>query len=207
MMANDKNTQQALSSNYKAPQQMESTSLKFLDMISFIVRSVNIHNTNCDKLLSKLGIQHDSMGIGIQCYAVMLKQVHESFKFYFPKKYSHDVQFAIDEIFIFAAQLMTGQDLKTINPAQSVTFLKSLRICLKDKSGKEYLYRHLSQRFCDEIVVFLQLLEKYKSTTDHHTKLLIARDILKICIHNEGVFAINVSYECRKQVIFQSNFV
>ena len=91
MMANDKNTQQALSSNYKTPQQMESTSLKFLDMISFIVRSVNIEESSCDKLMNRLGIQHDSMGIGIQCYSVMLKQIHETFKFYFPKKYSHEV--------------------------------------------------------------------------------------------------------------------
>ena len=114
------------------------------------------------------------------------------------------VQFAIDEIFTFSTQLMTGKDLKTMNPTQTPNFLKSLRVCLKDKSGKEYLYRHLAQRFCDEIVVFLQLIEKYKAATDHHKRLLIARDILKICIHNDGVFAINVSYECRKQVMFQS---
>ena len=101
-MANDKNTQQALSCNYKTSQEMESNSLKFLDMISFIVRSVNMDDSNCDKLMNRLGIQHDMMGIGIECYAVMLKQIHETLKFYFPKRYTYEVQFAIDEIFTFS---------------------------------------------------------------------------------------------------------
>ena len=92
MMANDKYTQNALASNFETTQEMESTGLKFLDMISFIVRSVNIDESICDKSLNRLGLQHDKMGISIQCYAVMLQQMHETFKFYFPKQYSDEVE-------------------------------------------------------------------------------------------------------------------
>ena len=92
MMANDKDTQNALRSNYKTTQEMESTSLKFLDMISFIVRAVNIDESICDKALNQLGLLHDKMGISIQCYAVMLQQFHETLKFYFPKQYSDEVE-------------------------------------------------------------------------------------------------------------------
>ena len=97
---------------------------------------------------------------------------------------------------------MTGKDLKTINPSQNLNYLQSLRICLEDKIGRNYLFRHLAQRYCDEIVVFFKMLSKYKSTTDHHKRLLIAENIRRVCLDHEGVFAINLSHEDRKQVCF-----
>lgn len=112
------------------------------------------------------------------------------------------VQFAIDEIFTFSAQLMTGKDLKisTTNTVKNVNFLKSLRICLDCKVGREYLFRHLSQRYCDEMAMFFNLLFKYQNATSAHKRLIIAKNIYRICIDPEGVFAINIAYDTRKKV-------
>merc|ERR1712241_380709 len=131
----------------------------------------------------------------------MLLQTHQVFKFYFPKEYTEEVRFAFDEIFTYSTQLMTGRDLKTLDPLQNVEFLSSLRICINCEIGKEYLFRYLSQRYCDEMVIFLHLLSKYKAASNNQTRLLIAKDITKICIDPQGVFAIKISYECRQKIL------
>lgn len=91
MLANNSNSQKILASNCKTSEQMESTSLKFLDMIAFVIRIVNIEDANCDKLLNRLGIQHDKMGVNIKLYRIMLQQMHQTLAFYFPNQYTDEV--------------------------------------------------------------------------------------------------------------------
>eukprot|EP01084_Bolivina_argentea_P005404 10202_1 len=195
-------TQQILKKNCKTPQKLESVGLKYLDMIEYAIRSAaaNRGNVNSDLLL-QLGQLHDAMGVTAECYVAMLKQTHDVFQFYFPIQYTEEVRFAFDEMFTYITFQMTGIDLKIISPLQNTYFLRSLRECIKSDIGRQLLFRFLHQVYCDEIVIFLQLITKYKSETDDRIKFLIAKDILRICIDFEGIFAINISYECRQQII------
>ena len=111
------------------------------------------------------------------------------------------IEFCVEEIFIFAAQSMTGKDLKLSSALNDTSFLRSLRCCLVDKIGSKYLYRFLHQRYCDEMVMFLHLLSLYKNTSQNPSlRHIIAKDICSNCIDAEGPFSINLSYDLRERV-------
>eukprot|EP01084_Bolivina_argentea_P005377 10139_1 len=117
----------------------------------------------------------------------------------------------MDEIFTLCAQFMTGEDLKyapllsnigkSFETENNIQFIRSLDICLQSTIGQQYFYRYLKQNFCDETVIFLQLLNKFKSQTNTIQMYMIARDITKTSIEPNSNFAINVSYGCRNNIL------
>eukprot|EP00483_Globobulimina_turgida_P003981 UN03989 len=102
-------------------------------------------------------------------------------------------------MFTFVTMQMTGKDLQILHPPQNAIFLHSIRACIKSTVGRQYLFRYFHQTYCDEMVMFLKLVTMYKAETDAN-RFLIAKEIQRICIDAEGVFAINISYECRQQI-------
>eukprot|EP01084_Bolivina_argentea_P169505 293825_1 len=156
------------------------------------------------------------MGIKMKHFDPMLQSMHETFSYYFQSKYSIEIKYAFDEIFTLAAQIMTGQDLKTsyhLNDiAQSfenenITFLQSVDICLKSPIGTEYLSRYLQQTWCDEIALFLQSISKFKQQTNDKARFIVARDITKTSIKPTATFCINISYECRQKSLNNMRFL
>ena len=79
-------------------------------------------------------------------------------------------------------------------------FLKSLPKCLSSPIGKRYLYRFLQETMCDEIVLFLQSLSKFKAQTTDKGRFMIAKSINNNCIRSSATFCINLSYETRGKV-------
>ena len=84
--------------------------------------------------------------------------------------------------------------------------------------GLAYLTRFLHQNWCDEIAIFLDLLKKYKHSTkcsnsinyktyknylnnDKMNRWQIANNIIRLCIDPNSLFALNISYECRQDVL------
>eukprot|EP01083_Nonionella_stella_P047869 128144_1 len=189
---------------------IEALSLKYLDMIGWLTRSLMNHDIDLYSLLRKLGAMHRTMGIRIQHFEPMLVAMHQTFSYYFPSKYVIEVKYALDELFTLSAQIMSNQDLKhsphlndingTLNN-KNISFLQSLRACLESSIGSEYLTGYLQQTFCDEIAIFLQLIKKYRKQINDKQRFMIAREIVKSCIDPEAIFAVNISYETREAVL------
>lgn len=115
----------------------------------------------------------------------------------------------MDEIFTLAAQIMTGQDIKHSSHlndivssfgTEHIVFLQSLDKCLGSNIGREYLYRYLSQTWCEELAIFLQSLHRFKTQICPKARFMIARNICKTSIQSYATFTINISYETRQFV-------
>eukprot|EP00484_Ammonia_sp_Unknown_P011567 CAMPEP_0197056168 /NCGR_PEP_ID=MMETSP1384-20130603/80143_1 /TAXON_ID=29189 /ORGANISM="Ammonia sp." /LENGTH=269 /DNA_ID=CAMNT_0042490049 /DNA_START=426 /DNA_END=1235 /DNA_ORIENTATION=- len=195
---------------HNAAQKIEQTSQKYLDMLGWLIRYLITDNIDLYALLNKLGAAHRAMGIEIHHFPPMLQAMHETFAYYFDRQYTIEVKYAFDEIFALAAQLMTGQELNRSShlmdlsaqfDGDDVPFLQNLTVCLQSNIGKEYLYRYLQQTWCDEMVIFLQTLSRFKSLPSDKERFMAARDIVKTCIEASAAFALNVSYETRSNTL------
>eukprot|EP01083_Nonionella_stella_P229344 811852_1 len=190
---------------------MEQKCLKYLDMIGWLLRNLLRDDIDLDSLLTKLGTVHQNMGVTIQHFDCMLQAMHESFSYYFPQQYNLEVKYAMDEIFTVTAQLMSGQDLsyssylrmitQSFRNGNDVDFLKTLRICIQSETGKEYFFQYLKQTFCDEIVLFLQTLSEFKGSGTPIQRFMIARDLIRTSIHPDANFAVNISFENRRNAM------
>mmetsp|Transcript_7834 Transcript_7834/g.12131 ORF Transcript_7834/g.12131 Transcript_7834/m.12131 type:complete len:441 (+) Transcript_7834:63-1385(+) len=185
---------------------IEQTSLRYLDMLGWLIRYLCTDNIDLYQLLTNLGVYHQKMGIKIEHFEPMLNATQETFSYYFEQKYTLEVKYALDEIFALAAQMMTGQELKcshflsAVNnqfKCDEIPFLKNLDACLKSKIGIEYLYRFLSQTWCDEIVVFHRNWVRFQAQPSAKEKFMIARQIIKSSIDNKATFTLNLSYIVR----------
>lgn len=198
------------STSLKENKKIEQTSQKYLDMMGWLIRYLITDNIDLYALLNKLGGIHQSLGIRIQHFTPMLQAMHETFSYYFEDKYTIEVKYAFDEIFALAAQIMTGQELNASSHLLSLSeqfqgdeipFLKNLDTCLQCTVGKEYLYRFLRQTWCDEMVIFDKTLSRFKTASGDKARFMIAREIVKTCIEPSAAFAINISYECRSNML------
>ena len=70
---------------------LESKSLKFLDMMGWLIRHLITDNIDLYSILTRLGIFHQRMGIKLHHFAPILKSMHETFSYYFPTKYNIEV--------------------------------------------------------------------------------------------------------------------
>eukprot|EP00484_Ammonia_sp_Unknown_P019064 CAMPEP_0197030852 /NCGR_PEP_ID=MMETSP1384-20130603/9995_1 /TAXON_ID=29189 /ORGANISM="Ammonia sp." /LENGTH=407 /DNA_ID=CAMNT_0042460277 /DNA_START=1 /DNA_END=1224 /DNA_ORIENTATION=+ len=199
-----------MKTSFNDKQKIEQTSIKFLDMTGWLIRYLITDNIDLQALLQKLGTMHRAMGIKIQHFNPMLQAMHETFSYYFDHQYTIDVKYAFDEIFALAAQLMMNEPLRQSSHLMALSeqfqgteipFLKGLDVCLQSNIGKEYLYRYLQQTWCDEMVIFLQTLSRFKSMTCDKERFMVARDIIKTCIEPSAAFAVNISYECRENAL------
>eukprot|EP00484_Ammonia_sp_Unknown_P008526 CAMPEP_0197073140 /NCGR_PEP_ID=MMETSP1384-20130603/210454_1 /TAXON_ID=29189 /ORGANISM="Ammonia sp." /LENGTH=410 /DNA_ID=CAMNT_0042511971 /DNA_START=26 /DNA_END=1258 /DNA_ORIENTATION=- len=189
-------------------EKIEKTSLKYLDMIGWLVRYLVTDNIDLCSILSRLGTFHQKMGIQLHHFNPMLQAMHESFSYYFKQKYTIDVKYAFDEIFTLCAQFMTGESLNggrspyllKINEQfqqNVVPFLQDLDTCLGSGVGQDYLYRYLQQTWCDEIVIFLKTSARFKCAVDDKDRIALAVDIKNTCIKETAEFALNLSYMTR----------
>eukprot|EP01084_Bolivina_argentea_P175980 304615_1 len=206
MLGKDKSLKRILKRVLPNNKSVEETSLKFLDMMGWLLRQLITDKINFYDLLTKLGIYHTQMGFSLQHFDTMLDAMHETFSYYFEQKYSIQVKYSMDEIFTLSAQIMTGQNLKNALhlhdlskqfQGKDIPFLANLDACLKCTIGKEYLYRYLAQTWCDEMVIFEQSMRRFKQAMSDKERFMIARDITKTCIKPTASFALNLSYEHR----------
>eukprot|EP01083_Nonionella_stella_P040097 109020_1 len=192
-------------------QSIESTSIKYLDMMGWLVRHLVSDGLDVHSLLDRLGAVHRQMGITIHHFVPMLKAMHDSFAYYLEEKYSIEVKYAMDELFSFAAQVMTGQNIRQSSYLMEITkqfqgdhipFLQSLEKCLQSPIGTEYLERFLSQTWCDELVIFLQSLKRFKRLVTNKERFIVAREIIKHSIDPIATFSLNLSYEIRGKMLY-----
>lgn len=91
MLAANKEMKSIMQSNLCTDIKLEQTSLKYLDMLGWLIRSLVRDNINLYSGLSKLGDMHCKMGIKMEHFNIMIKALHDTMSFYFPKQYNIDV--------------------------------------------------------------------------------------------------------------------
>eukprot|EP00483_Globobulimina_turgida_P007631 UN07646 len=74
---------------------------------------------------------------------------------------------------------------------------------MKSSIGQEYLYRYLSQTWCDEIAIFLKSLLRFKNLMSDKERFMVAREITKTSIQPTAMFSLNLSYETRINAMMQ----
>eukprot|EP01084_Bolivina_argentea_P285402 489414_1 len=196
--------------NNMLAKEIEKLSVRFLDMMGWIVRSLMRDDIDLFASLKTLGQQHRHWNITLDMFDPMLQAMHETFEYYFERGYSFEVRYAMDEIFILISNIMMGQrpnpyqnksHLKDINATmhkENVQFLQSLHVCLESSVGKDYFIRYLKQTWCHEIAIWLESILRFKNATNDKQRFFIARNINKVSIQSSSVFAINISYGARQ---------
>eukprot|EP01083_Nonionella_stella_P096855 272309_1 len=178
--------------------------LRFFDMIGWLIRRLSTHSTDLKDILTQLGTAHKALGIKMSDFSIMLTAVHEAFDYYFAQKYTMKERYAIDKLFTVTAELMMNEDMHSVpmmNDGGSLTFLNSISDCLDSQVGKAYLYRHFHNTACDELVIYLESIRRYKAATSDKQRFMIGRDICKTSIQSTAQFAINISHEAREDTL------
>eukprot|EP01084_Bolivina_argentea_P153763 268081_1 len=206
MIGQDKETKQIFSSNSHNHHSIEKASMKFVDMMDWLLLSLLHSNTNVSSLLYRLGSMHKDMGINHHHFDVMLKSMHHTFSYYFPIKYNIQIQFAMDHIIAFAASLMSRDIINNMYghvkySRNQLQFLDSLEQCLLSNIGREYLYTYLQTMYSDDIKIFLTSLSKFKTSISDKQRFMIARSIIKDSIKSDAPSAINISYDIRCTIL------
>jgi len=211
LLASNEDMKQLMRANSAEKPKIAETSIKYLDMFGWLIRNLVTDGIDLYALLSRLGAMHRSMGIKMTHFNPMLQAMHETFSYYFEQEYTVEVKYAFDEIFAVAAQIMTGQKLKCSAhllklseqfQGDEIPFLQSLDACLSSEIGREYLFRYLAQTWCDEMVIFLQTLSRFKALPSEKERFMVAREIVKTCIRPSATFALNISYENRTNTLY-----
>eukprot|EP01083_Nonionella_stella_P146518 460919_1 len=210
-LSSDKQIKQIVIDNMRQRSKtMEYMSLRYLDMIGWLVRHLIKDDVDLYAILAHIGVFHQSMGVQIEHFRSMLDAMHETFAYYFPIKYSIEVKYAMDEIFTICAQIMSGQDLarsphlKYITQSfaeEDVSFLNDLDHCLQSSVGKQYLFAFLRQTFCDEMVLFLQSIQEFKCKMNAMQMFMVARHIINSSIVSDATLSLNLSFECRDETL------
>eukprot|EP01084_Bolivina_argentea_P003736 7047_1 len=215
MLSSSKEMKHILRSNVKSESDsIEYLSLKFIDMLSWLIRHLLVNNMDLHATLARLGSGHKSMGINIQHFAPMLLAVHETFAYYFEHKYSIKEKYAIDKLFTVAAEIMMGQDIHKVKMMDNfsksfndLAFLKNLNVCLCSDVGREYIYRYFQETFCDELVIYLKLMRRYNACVSDKERFMIARTICKTSITPIAPFTINISHEVRQDTLGHMSYL
>eukprot|EP00484_Ammonia_sp_Unknown_P017633 CAMPEP_0197043068 /NCGR_PEP_ID=MMETSP1384-20130603/19354_1 /TAXON_ID=29189 /ORGANISM="Ammonia sp." /LENGTH=289 /DNA_ID=CAMNT_0042474299 /DNA_START=415 /DNA_END=1284 /DNA_ORIENTATION=- len=216
---------------------MESLAVKYIDMLGWLLKYLHQNVSTADMeeddassthssfaiaacpypALQKLGEMHRAKGIKLEHFGAMLQALHETFSYYFEKKYSIQVKYAIDVIFTMAAEIMTGTECKDLKAmcylkdvakqcaydeckqqqVHDVDFVESLEKCLASTMGRAYFYNYLQSAYCHEFCIYLTLITKFYGQTSDIQRFVVAREIARSCLKRHGPFALNLSHECR----------
>eukprot|EP01083_Nonionella_stella_P094588 265433_1 len=175
MIASDQKIKQILLAGNANPNKLETVSLKFLDMLGYLIRSLLRDDANVYSSLRSLGELHNKMCIAPYMYEHMLVGMHEAFTYYYPHQYTEQVKLAVTEVFTVVSHIMNGQPIMNT----TVEYLQSLDQCLVSLDGKACLFGYLAQHGCHNIVLFYELLDQFKSKSDPIDRFMIARDIAR----------------------------
>eukprot|EP00485_Elphidium_margaritaceum_P012048 CAMPEP_0202708148 /NCGR_PEP_ID=MMETSP1385-20130828/20396_1 /ASSEMBLY_ACC=CAM_ASM_000861 /TAXON_ID=933848 /ORGANISM="Elphidium margaritaceum" /LENGTH=392 /DNA_ID=CAMNT_0049367049 /DNA_START=64 /DNA_END=1242 /DNA_ORIENTATION=+ len=212
MMTQNSETHGILKRTFTTQHSIQKSSLRLFDMLHWLLQSLLRSDVDLVTVLRHLGNQHHNMGIDMHHLSAMLTAIHTTFSYYFPIQYGVQVKYAFDQIFSVAARVMTGQTLTDVSNEfhgvanlsdddESQIFLQSLSACLKCNIGRTYLFRFLQQKFCDEVVIFLQSMKKFRQQTSDKERFMVAREVVKNTIATDALFCVNISHELRESIL------
>eukprot|EP01084_Bolivina_argentea_P137594 242332_1 len=188
---------------------LEMQSLKFLDMVGWLIRNLSRDGIDLFSMLQKLGKIHEQMGIKMDHFDIMVKSLHETMIHYFPKQYNIQTQYSMEQILLLSAHIMIQTNFTRVRRKTRLAFfrgsntpcLESLEKCLLSNIGSEYFFRYLINNYCEELVIYLKCIQKFKNAISDKERYNIAIDLMETCIFPNSRFAINISYETRNSLL------
>jgi len=192
---------------------MQSLVLSVVDIMGWILRMMAVKEATLSASLSKMGALYAESGIGQSEYRRFRCGVHEVMAVHFNAEYTTAVQFAVDQIVVFSVQKMIGIDVtidgvagKDLSSLLADRTFADLDRCMASEIGREYLFRFLLQEQCADIVLFLQLMCRYRAADDVSQRLMLSVDIDALCIDPQSAFSVKVlSTECRLKIAEKTN--
>eukprot|EP01083_Nonionella_stella_P178401 630095_1 len=151
---------------------LEEMGPKFLDMMAYVIRSLVRNDIDLYTKLYLLGSTHSTQGISSPMYPLFISAMNETFAYYFPQKYTTDIEKAMNEVFNAVCLIMQHQHAKKI-------WLASVDECLLSVHGKAALLCYLKQVGCHHMLSFYDLLHQFKSNHNPVERFVIARDIVR----------------------------
>eukprot|EP01083_Nonionella_stella_P099711 280354_1 len=142
MLSTDRVVQRMFKRTIKHRQeQIELLSLKFLDMICWLIQSLwSRHNNDLNSTLQQLGTLHKKLAIRIEQFNVMLPALHEALSFYFPVRYRLQEHYAIEYIFAYSAEIMMGKTLSS--KTRRDNYFKTLEMKYNSEKKKNALIKN-----------------------------------------------------------------
>ena len=179
--------------------------LEMVDVMGWILRMLRAKEPTLNATLSQMGELYADRGVGIDEYGHLLHGVHDVLTVHFQSEYTAEIRYAVDEVIAFSVQRMTGKDLKfrgadALSALLNERTFEGLEQCMASGVGREYLYRYLHREQCAEIVLFLQLMQRYRATDDYTERLLLSMDITTFCVDPQSAFAVDLSTDSRTKV-------
>jgi len=200
MMVSDKSLRALFARRFNGTTNIESISLKFFNMLGWLIRTCCRNDDNVENTLRSLGAMHKNFGIDNAHFAVMLASLHTTFAHYFPQDYGIKERYALDYMFTLASQLMMGGGSMTEHSPET-EYLNNLQTCLRSSVGRAYLFRYWQQTWCDELVIYSQNIQKFEQQTNDKGRFMIARNIVEVSINAQSDLAVNISYNCRQNAL------
>jgi len=200
MMVSDKSLRALFARRFNGTTNIESISLKFFNMLGWLIRTCCRNDDNVENTLRSLGAMHKNFGIDNAHFAVMLASLHTTFAHYFPQDYGIKERYALDYMFTLASQLMMGGG-STTEHSPETEYLNNLQTCLRSSVGRAYLFRYWQQTWCDELVIYSQNIQKFEQQTNDKGRFMIARNIVEVSINAQSDLAVNISYNCRQNAL------
>eukprot|EP00485_Elphidium_margaritaceum_P013481 CAMPEP_0202731496 /NCGR_PEP_ID=MMETSP1385-20130828/187182_1 /ASSEMBLY_ACC=CAM_ASM_000861 /TAXON_ID=933848 /ORGANISM="Elphidium margaritaceum" /LENGTH=418 /DNA_ID=CAMNT_0049397797 /DNA_START=24 /DNA_END=1281 /DNA_ORIENTATION=+ len=230
MMVSDKSLRALFARRFNGTTNIESISLKFFNMLGWLIRTCCRNDDNVENTLRSLGAMHKNFGIDNAHFAVMLASLHTTFAHYFPQDYGIKERYALDYMFTLASQLMMGSGsttehspehqgeirvdymftlasqlmmggASTTEHSPETEYLNNLQTCLRSSVGRAYLFRYWQQTWCDELVIYSQNIQKFEQQTNDKGRFMIARNIVEVSINAQSDLAVNISYNCRQNAL------
>lgn len=87
MMVKDNEMRQIFKRNFNSKEKISAISLKFLNMMGWLIRTLLKNSPDLPVVLRNLGSTHNKFGVDVRHFAPMLDSLHESFSYYFPNVY------------------------------------------------------------------------------------------------------------------------
>lgn len=87
MMVKDASMREIFKKNFNSQEKISAISLKFLNMMGWLIRTLLRNGADLPLLLRNLGSMHGTFGVNIKHFEPMLESMHESFSHYFPNIY------------------------------------------------------------------------------------------------------------------------
>eukprot|EP01083_Nonionella_stella_P035706 97375_1 len=209
MIASNKGVRSITKNHLSTDIKLKKHSLKFLEMIGYLMRNLVRDGIDFKQMLQELGAQHKRIGVQMHHFDVLICAIHETMSYYFPKHYDIDVQYAMEQVITISARIMNDTLLSRQNSMRRLSsfhgvntlFLESLEMCLASDIGTEYFHRYLESQCCHEVSEYLKLMQKFHKQRTDQERCMVAKEIVKCCVDANGEYAVNISYETRKNLM------
>ncbi len=98
-MVKDNSLREIFKRNFNSHEKISTISLKFLNMMGWLIRTLLRNDNDLPYLLGNLGLTHHKFGVTLRHFRPMLQSLHETFSHYFPNVYGIKVCLCLEVLY------------------------------------------------------------------------------------------------------------